>query len=171
MEQRRPGRSTKDKKRPIFGTPEAAIAEGRAGIASLHHPPAALATNPELETSIAEKLRCSLHLNVALCALKREDYYLAREACKYVLSVHPDEPKALFRLSQALQAQGDHSKAIKTLTSLLRVQPSNREARKLLSELREHLDAQKALFRGVCSKEGFVQPDEEIDPVYGSLTF
>lgn len=145
----------------------AARAEGREGVASLHHPPAAQRRQPELETEAAEQLRCGLHLNVALCALKREDFYLAREACKYVLSVRPDDPKALFRLAQAHEGEGELSRAINTISSLVRKEPTNREARRLLTELRERDQAQKAMFRGVCNKKGFVQPDDEPDPVCG----
>lgn len=115
---------------------------------------------PELETSAAEQLRISLHLNVALCALKRKDYYLAREACSFVLSKQPDEPKALFRLAQALVGSGEPEKASKPLTRLVQQEPTNKEARRLLAELREQLKAQRALFQGVCGKKGFVQPDE-----------
>ncbi|KAL1514551.1 hypothetical protein AB1Y20_003648 [Prymnesium parvum] len=142
-------------------TREAARAERREGVPSLYHPPAARKPQPELETPAAEKLRCSLHLNVALCALKRDDFYLAREACRYVLSVEPEDAKALFRLAQAHEGEGDLPKAVKTLAALVRHEPANREARALLAELRARSAAQRDLFRGVCAKKGFVQPDEE----------
>jgi hypothetical protein len=38
---------------------------------------------------------------VAACALRRDDYYLAREACLFVLTAQPVSPKALYRLAQA----------------------------------------------------------------------
>ena len=58
-------------------------------------PPAAL------ESEASNALRLALHLNVAACALKRDDWYLAREACAFVLAQQPAQPKALYRLAQA----------------------------------------------------------------------
>ena len=54
-----------------------------------------------LESEAAGALRLTLHLNVAACALRRDDFYLAREACAFVLAVQPASPKALYRLAQA----------------------------------------------------------------------
>jgi len=36
-----------------------------------------------------------------------------------------------------------------------------REARKLLADVKERRDRERALFSGVCNKSGFVQPEEE----------
>ena len=53
-----------------------------------------------LESEAADALRLVLHLNVAACALRRDDWYLAREACSFVLALQPAQPKALYRLAQ-----------------------------------------------------------------------
>ena len=58
-----------------------------------------------LESEAADALRAALHLNVAAVALKREDWYLAREACAFVLASQPVQPKALYRLAQARNPQ------------------------------------------------------------------
>ena len=60
-------------------------------------------------------LRLTLHLNVAACALRREDYYLAREACTFVLAAQPASPKALYRLAQAHEGNANPNPTL-TLT-------------------------------------------------------
>lgn len=60
-----------------------------------------------LEGAEAHALRLTLHLNVAACALKRNDWYLAREAANFVLASEPHHPKALLRLAQVRLAPGE----------------------------------------------------------------
>jgi tetratricopeptide (TPR) repeat protein len=116
------------------------------------------------ETGDATKelaLRLSLHLNVAACALKRNDHGLACEACRQVLERGPNA-KAHFRLAQALDAQGDTRGAIRELTALLRMEgeANHREGRKMLADLKARDAAERELYKGMGSrKEGFGSSD------------
>lgn len=101
-------------------------------------------------------LRLSLHLNVAACALKKTDHYLAREACSQVLE-RGENAKALFRLAQSLNGLGENRGAIRALSRLLKMEgeQNHKEGRKLLAELKARDAAEKELYRGMSGKEGF----------------
>ena len=118
----------------------------------------------ELEGEGASTLRMALHLNVAACALKRSDWYLAREAAQHVLRKEAHHPKALYRLAQAWDGAGEAKTAAHTLTTLLKLegQSGNREARRLLADVQQRRESERALFRGVCGKSGFCQTDTEV---------
>ena len=81
-------------------------------------------------------LRLTLHLNVAACALRREDYYLAREACTFVLAAQAASPKALYRLAQAHEGRDETSAALRALNLLLQHDSQNREARQMRERLK-----------------------------------
>uniref|UniRef100_A0A7S4B439 Peptidylprolyl isomerase n=1 Tax=Chrysotila carterae TaxID=13221 RepID=A0A7S4B439_CHRCT len=126
--------------------------------------PASVCANDDdlMEGKEASQLRLSLHLNVALCALKRSDFRLAREACKFVLSLEPNHQKALYRFAQACEAESDLAPAVTALRKMLQTaspQDDTRDARKLLAGLKERQASEKAMFRGVCEKDGFHSPE------------
>ena len=122
-----------------------------------------LANASILRSSEAKALRMTLHLNVAACALKRTDWYLAREAAKVVLADEPGHPKALYRLAQAWDGAGDSSEAMRTLARLLKLegQHQNLEARKLLADVKQRRARERTMFAGVCNKSGFCQSEAE----------
>jgi len=125
-------------------------------------PPKKSAAHP-LNGPEARKLRNSLHLNVAACALKKEDWYLARVAAEKVLAVDPESPKALYRLAQAHNGASELKEAVRALSTLLKVegQRDNREARRLLADVQDRRSREKAFFNGVCNRSGFYQSQEE----------
>mmetsp|Transcript_44419 Transcript_44419/g.110521 ORF Transcript_44419/g.110521 Transcript_44419/m.110521 type:complete len:484 (+) Transcript_44419:48-1499(+) len=89
----------------------------------------------------AVDLRLSIHLNVAMAAIKREDYELAEQACLFVLRRQPDHPKALYRVALAQKGAGQPRAALKTLARLLRLpgQNANTNARQLVAAVREQI--------------------------------
>ena len=105
----------------------------------------------------AEAMRRALHLNVAAVALKIDDFYLAREACKYVLAKQPTNAKALYRLAQAYDGARDPRAALKALTTLIKAEPQNREARAMWERLKVQTLEEKSFFKGIASKakEGY----------------
>jgi len=112
-------------------------------------------------------LRRTLHLNVAACALKRTDWHLAREAAMAVLVEEAEHPKALYRLAQAHNGAGELAEGVRVLVRLLKVegQQDNRDARRLLAELKGRREQEKAMFSGVCNKQGFAMSDVEVAAV------
>lgn len=117
-----------------------------------------------LESEGADALRLALHLNVAACALRRDDYYLAREACLFVLAAQPVSPKALYRLAQAHEGRDETSAAVRALTALLKVDSQNREARQMRERLKEALARERDFYGGIGAKVGFGETDAPPPP-------
>lgn len=115
-----------------------------------------------LTSDEANALRLALHLNVAACALKRDDWHLARAAAEHALTTSPAHPKALYRLAQAHEGGGDLAAAQRTLVGLVAADKENRAARTLLQQVQQRRQAEKAMFAGVCNKKGFHQPAAEV---------
>lgn len=124
-----------------------------------------------LEGDEAEAMRRTLHLNVAAVALKIHDYYLAREACKYVLIKQPANAKALYRLAQAYDGTRDPRAALKALTTLIKAEPKNREARAMWEKLKTQTAEEKSFFKGIASKakDGFGATDAPPPPVHAEV--
>jgi hypothetical protein len=146
---------------------DAAAAAAAAAIAAAENDDEATSSSAAnasiLRGSEAKALRVALHLNVAACALKRTDWYLAREAAKVVLADEPGHPKALYRLAQAWDGAGDSSEAMRTLQRLLKLegQHQNLEARRLLADVKQRRERERTMFAGVCNKSGFCQSEAE----------
>ena len=117
-----------------------------------------------LESEAAAALRTVLHLNVAACALKREDWYLAREACTIVLAREPTHPKALYRLAQAHEGAGETVAALRALAKVVKADGQNREARQLWQRLKEQDARDRAFFGGTAAKPGFGGTDAPPPP-------
>jgi len=129
-----------------------------------------------LDGVLALRLRAAIHLNIALCSLKREDWYLARKASEYAIeydgfvsehameslddlsaasdSVASLRPKALYRLAQAYEGEGNTSCAIHALEQVLALEPKNREARTLMGALAQAEREEKSLWKGMIRKGG-----------------
>eukprot|EP00746_Dinoflagellata_sp_MGD_P147439 gnl/MRDRNA2_/MRDRNA2_79785_c0_seq4.p1 gnl/MRDRNA2_/MRDRNA2_79785_c0~~gnl/MRDRNA2_/MRDRNA2_79785_c0_seq4.p1 ORF type:complete len:456 (+),score=150.24 gnl/MRDRNA2_/MRDRNA2_79785_c0_seq4:163-1368(+) len=108
----------------------------------------------------AHKLRQILRLNIAACALKKEDWVTTRLACDSVLQHEPSQPKALFRLAQAQEGEGN----LKTAVALARAEPKMREARDLLSKLKQKKESQQKAYGGLfakTSKDGYFYSEME----------
>lgn len=88
----------------------------------------------------AEALRVSLHLNVALAALKLDDFALAEAACDFVLARDPGNVKATFRLARAHEGHGHLKRCIRLLTRVVALEPTNAEARDLRKKTKDRLE-------------------------------
>ena len=88
----------------------------------------------------AAALRLSLHLNVALAALKLEDYALAEAACGYVLDRDEGHVKATYRLAMACEGQGRFKRALKLLTRVCKRDPKNADARDARKKIKARLE-------------------------------
>mmetsp|Transcript_30463 Transcript_30463/g.50461 ORF Transcript_30463/g.50461 Transcript_30463/m.50461 type:complete len:358 (-) Transcript_30463:366-1439(-) len=113
-----------------------------------------------LMSEAAAALRNTLHLNVAACALKREDWYLARMACQSVLAREPKQPKALYRLAQAYEGEGEIRSAIRAVTTLLKDEAckEDRAAHRLLAELKLQDAERVQMFSRLSGKGNFCAP-------------
>ncbi len=57
-----------------------------------------------------------IHLNMAACQLRTKDFNTAIYNCTQVLTLQPDNAKALFRRGTARHALGQTEEALKDLT-------------------------------------------------------
>lgn len=102
------------------------------------------AAPPKIQQAVgpaaAETARIGLHLNVALAALRLEDFLLCEAACDFVLSRDPTNVKALYRLGQAHDAAGRHKKALRVLARAIKADPKNAEVRETRTKIKDRLD-------------------------------
>ena len=108
----------------------------------------------------AHALLTSCWLNEAQCALQREEWFCAADACTRVLRKLADplgreraqHVKALFRRATALARLSEFERARADLREANRLEPSNRQVRELWGALREREQGAKAALRQVESK-------------------
>ena len=101
-------------------------------------------------------LQSTLMLNLAACQLKFQQYPLVVRNCTRVLSMEPENVKALYRRGQALTMMNDFDGAREDLTKAKKLEPSNRaidEQLKLLESRQQahdtkYKDALKTMFGG-----------------------
>ncbi|KAG2500970.1 hypothetical protein HYH03_000792 [Edaphochlamys debaryana] len=100
----------------------------------------------------AEKLKVLVHLNMAACQLKTEDYNTAIYNCGQVLNMDPKNVKALFRRGKARLALGRTEEAKEDLEAARKLDPSDAgiiaELRLLAKVQGEEKKAQEQLFKG-----------------------
>ena len=120
-----------------------------------------------LDGEAAEALRVALHLNVAAVALRREDWYLAAAACRWVTERQPANAKALYRLGVAQEGTGDSPGALRSLAACVKAEPQNREARRLFEQLRDEAEQRRSLYSGIGGRSGFGGSDAPPPPPPG----
>ncbi|KNA12343.1 hypothetical protein SOVF_126030 [Spinacia oleracea] len=74
-----------------------------------------------------KELIISLHLNVAACALKLNEFSLAIISCSLVLEIDGRNVKALFRRGLALATLGRHEEAYEDFRKAKEVEPNNKD--------------------------------------------
>ena len=112
----------------------------------------------EGQRAAVDALRISLHLNLAVGALKVSDNCGALAAAQVARKIDPAHPKALYREAQALVALRDFPAARKALSRLIELDPGNSAARKLRESVRAQQSdedvKERQLFGGVLTKIG-----------------
>lgn len=116
----------------------------------------AAGTTDEQPATVAEQAaaesRRILHLNVAACALKRDDWLIAEAASERVLEHDPSNQKALFRIAKAHEGAGELSAAMSVCARLLKGHPTNQQAARLLETLKRRQQQQKKMFGGLFER-------------------
>lgn len=100
----------------------------------------------------ASALRVACHLNLAAAALQLNEWAIATTACEFVLSVEPQQPKALFRLAKAQEGANELHAAERTVGQLLQAEPSNADARKLLDGLRRRATHERKMYANMFGR-------------------
>ena len=98
--------------------------------------------------------RAVLLKNRAACYLKLQQYSLAQSDCSQVLTIVPNDVKALYRRAVACRALGNMSDAFSDVKLLLSVDPKNKEATALAQQLTVAI---KMKYDSLQSTEGMVK--------------
>lgn len=111
-----------------------------------------------------DSLLVAAHLNLALCYLKINENFLAKEECVKALELDPQNEKALFRRGQAHLGLASPEIAINDFQEVLQVQPKNTAASKQIlicnSLIKKQLAKEKKLYANMFDK--FAQEDKQV---------
>ncbi|KAJ8912897.1 hypothetical protein NQ315_011220 [Exocentrus adspersus] len=113
----------------------------------------------EKDSAIAEErnsLLLASYLNLALCHLKLQDYFEAKNAATNALQIDPFSEKALFRRGQAFLNIGEPNLASKDFSECLKIDPNNTAAKAQLAAcsktLKEQLQKEKKIYANMFDK-------------------
>lgn len=105
------------------------------------------------------------NLNLALCYLKINETFEAKNAATSALEIDPKNEKALFRRGQAYLALGEAHLAAKDFTEVLNVDPTNKAAQTQLAvcnkSMREQLQKEKKIYANMFEK--FAKMDTQVN--------
>ncbi|XP_070543033.1 peptidyl-prolyl cis-trans isomerase FKBP8-like [Ptychodera flava] len=108
------------------------------------------ANKEEYKSVEEEKLKC--YNNLAACQLKVEAYDAALKSCMSVLSVEPDNVKALFRKGKVLAYKGETEDAISEMRKAIKIEPANKIIHQELSKLVAKHNQQMQSTKEMCKK-------------------
>lgn len=112
-----------------------------------------------------KSLLLASHSNLALCYLKLNEHFEAKNAATSALEIDPKNEKALFRRGQALLALGEAHQAIKDFSEVLQLDPSNKAAQSQLAicqkSIREQLAKEKKIYANMFEK--FAKTDTQVN--------
>lgn len=119
------------------------------------------------DNGVAEErnsLLLASYLNVALCNLKLQNYFEAKNAATSALQIDPFNEKALFRRGQAYLSLGEPTLASKDFTECLKVDANNTAAKAQLAVcskiLKEQLQKEKKIYANMFDK--FAKMDTQV---------
>lgn len=112
----------------------------------------------------SDSLLLATHLNLALCYLKTDENFLARDECDKALKLDLQNEKALFRRGQAHVGLAMPEIAVNDFQEVLKVQPKNTAASKQIlicnSLIKKQLSKEKKLYANMFDK--FAQEDKQV---------
>ncbi|XP_017783113.1 PREDICTED: FK506-binding protein 59 [Nicrophorus vespilloides] len=112
--------------------------------------------DPESATEEQKALVLSSNLNMALCYLKSNNMFEAKNAATEALLVDPDNEKAHFRKGLALLNIGEAQLAADAFTTVLKIEPTNKSAQLHLNAcnktLKEQLQKEKKIYANMFEK-------------------
>ena len=107
----------------------------------------------------------SANLNIALCYLKTNDAFDAKNAATAALEIDPKNEKALFRRGQAYLILKDPKLALDDFNTLLKIEPNNSAAKAQLlicnKTLKEQLQNEKKIYANMFDK--FAKMDTQVN--------
>lgn len=97
-------------------------------------------------------LKVKLYNNLAHCQLQYNEYDAARQLCNKVLTLCPDNVKALYRRCTAYMGLKMYEEAWKDIQEVLKVDPNDKSARQKETELRPIIENKKKEYSDVFKK-------------------
>lgn len=111
-----------------------------------------------------KQLILSSNLNLALCYLKQNEYFDAKNSATSALEIDPTSEKALFRRGQAYLQLGEAQLAANDFNTLLKHEPNNKAAQAQLAlcnkTLREQLQKEKKIYANMFDR--FAKMDTQV---------
>lgn len=111
-----------------------------------------------------DNIALTTHLNLALCYLKTDQSFQAKEECTKALELDPQNEKALFRRGQAYLGLASPEIAIEDFREVLKIQPKNTAASKQIiicnNLIKKQLAKEKKLYANMFDK--FAQEDKQV---------
>ncbi|CAL8461943.1 g1474 [Coccomyxa elongata] len=106
----------------------------------------------------AESLKIPIHLNMAACQIKLQDWQGVMWNCSQVLAKEKGNAKALFRRGRAHNALGHTEEALQDLAAASRAAPDDRaiarEIQVVKANMRRDREAQAKMFKGAFGSPG-----------------
>ena len=100
---------------------------------------------------MVQQLRIDVNNNIAACYLKMKVPNKAKEYCKHVLDLEPDNVKGLLRSAEAALALNDLDHAKTCISKLSKESKESKRGKMIIKRYRkqmnEHKEAMKAKFR------------------------
>lgn len=119
--------------------------------------------DPELDEEI-KSLNLAAHLNLALCYLKIDETFDAKNSATEALKIDPNNVKALFRRGQALLKLGEPKEASNDFAKCLEIEPGNAAAQSqqalCIKTLKEQLQREKKVYANMFDK--FAKMDAQV---------
>lgn len=114
----------------------------------------------------AQTTQIAIHLNKALCHQKLNDFDEVKHSCNEVLTLQPDNVKALFRRGQAFFSLGEIDNALKDFEHCHKVDPENKAALNQITickqKIKQYHDEEKKRYKNMFAKMAVADgPTEE----------
>ncbi|XP_030767728.1 FK506-binding protein-like [Sitophilus oryzae] len=119
---------------------------------------------PEITDGIKQTelkaLKGKLYNNLSSCYFREKVYKLAMPLCEKVLSIEPDNVKALYKIGVASEMEKDYDKAFSVLGKVMELEPRNKACAQHLASVKQYLkkadsrvnEMMRKMIRGSISK-------------------
>lgn len=111
-----------------------------------------------------QQLLLSSHLNLALCYLKTQEYFEAKNAATTAIELDENNEKAFFRRGQALLYIGEAQLAANDFATVLKLEPNNKAAQVQLTAcnktIKDQLQKEKKIYANMFDK--FAKMDTQV---------
>lgn len=113
-------------------------------------------SNTEPDCEEGKQMKTAIHLNMALCYQKLNDFFEAKMACNTALEIDPNNIKGLYRRGQSYFAVNDIENALKDFEKVHEIDPQNKAAINQITlckqRIKEFREKEKKIYANMFSK-------------------